>query len=291
MIEDGALESPRVDAMFGLHADPSVQSGFISIAGDYVNAASDMFDVAITGSGGHGAYPHTAPDVLYAACQCVSTLQSVVSRNVPPTEAAVVTVGVINAGTARNVIPSRAEFSGIIRTLEPGVRELATRRTRETIEGVCAALGVKADITMKPGYPMLRNDKDLAVFARETASEVIGVENVLKGSPSLGVEDFAYFAELRPACFFNLGVRNDDKGIIHPLHSDRFDIDEDALPVGTAILCELSARYSDSSIPAHQPILLINLKNTPSNHRLMNFNHYRCTLQLASNNFAFSPNG
>jgi amidohydrolase len=199
-----------------------------------------MFDVVVIGGGGPGAYPHTAVDVLYAACQCVTALQSIVSRNVSPMESAVVTVGVIKSGSVRNVIPSRAEFSGIIRTLDPDVRKLVVRRLRETVEGVCAALGADVTLTLKQGYPVLCNDGDMTRAARKTASETIGEANVRNGAASLGVEDFAYFALERPSCFFNLGVRNEDMGLVYPLHSDLFDIDESSLPVGAAVLAALA---------------------------------------------------
>jgi amidohydrolase len=244
MILEGALDSPNVDALLGLHVDPGIPAGTISVADGFINAASDMFDVVISGGGGHGAYPHKTSDVLYIACQCVSSLQSIVSRSVSPTEPAVVTVGALRAGSVRNVIPTEASFSGIIRTLDPGVRELVVRRLGDVIRGTCAALGGSVSIAIKPGYPMLRNDDGMAGFVRRTARGVIGEDKVLLGTPGLGVEDFAYFAERRPSCFFNLGVRNEERGIIHPLHSERFDVDESALPVGAALLASAAMRYS-----------------------------------------------
>jgi amidohydrolase len=236
MIEAGALENPNVDVLFGLHVDPACRAGAIRVVNGYMQAASDMFDVEVAGRGAHGAYPHLSADPLYAACQCVSALQSVVARNLAPLSPAVLTVGTLHAGTARNVIPSSASFSGIIRTLEPSARAEAVRRFREIVEGTCAALGTEARVEMKAGYPMLKNDERIADFLRAVACETIGAENVLEGTPSLGVEDFAYFAELRPSCFFNLGVGNEARGIVHPLHSDRFDLDEGALPIGAALL-------------------------------------------------------
>jgi amidohydrolase len=243
MIREGVLEAPHVDSLFGLHVDPGTPVGAVSLARGFINAASDMFDVIISGGGGHGAYPHKTTDVLYAACQCVSTLQSIVARNVSPVQSAVVTVGLLQSGTVRNVIPAAARFSGIIRTLDPEVRELVVRRFGETVRGVCSALGVDVSLTVKPGYPMLRNDENASDFIRRVAADVIGEENTLRGAPSLGVEDFAYFAEARPSCFFNLGVRNEERGIIHPLHSELFDIDESALPLGAALLASAAIGY------------------------------------------------
>lgn len=246
MIEAGVLENPRVDALFGLHVDPGCDVGRINITSGFVNAASDMFDVSFTGAGGHGAYPHIAKDALYAACQCVTALQSVVSRSVNPFEAAVLSVGELHAGSARNVLPETAQFRGIMRTLDPSTREIMLRRFEEVIRGTAEAMGVTAGITMRKGYPVLRNDDGLVRFAQDVGVDVLGIENVKPGTPSLGVEDFAYFAERRPCCFFGLGVRNESTGIVHPLHSASFDIDEEALPVGAALLAELAFRYVSS---------------------------------------------
>lgn len=243
MIGEGVLENPGVDALFGLHADPGLDAGKIGVADGFAQAASDMFDVTLEGSGGHGAYPHTAVDVLYAACQCVNTLQSIVSRNVAPLEAAVVTVGKLHAGTARNVIPSKAEFSGIVRTLDPAVRERVCARLEATLRGVCEALGAKLTFATRAGFPMLKNDGAMVSLLREVAAEAIGAENVREIAPSMGVEDFAFFAERRPACFFNLGVRNEARGVVYPLHSDLFDIDESALPVGSALLAAAAISF------------------------------------------------
>ena len=243
MIGEGVLEDPYVDAIFGLHTDPGTDAGKINVTSGYMQAASDMFDVTIKGNGGHGAYPHTTVDVLYAACQCVSTLQSIVSRNVAPLDAAVVTVGTLHTGTARNIIPAKAEFSGIVRTLDPSVRARVRARVETTLRGVCEALGAKMEFKIRAGFPMLENDEEMTKLVREVAREAIGAENVLEGHPSLGVEDFAFFAERRPGCFFNLGVRNEASGITHPLHSDLYDIDESALSVGAALLAAAATRF------------------------------------------------
>lgn len=243
MIEAGVLENPRIDVLFGLHVDPECDVGRIKITNGCVNAASDMFDVSFTGTGGHGARPHTATDALHAACQCVVALQSVISRNVNPLEPAVLSIGEFHAGSARNVLPGTARFGGIIRTLDPSTRSTVLRRFGNVVHGMARTMGVTADITMRRGYPALHNDDRLARFTRDVASDVVGAGNVESGAPSLGVEDFAYFANRRPSCFFGLGVRNEALGIVHPLHSASFDIDEEALPLGAALLAELAFRH------------------------------------------------
>lgn len=243
MIQEGAMDAPRVEAMFGLHTDPSCETGRVRVADGCVHAASDGFDIVIKGGGGHGAYPHTAADVLYTACMCVNALQSVVSRSVPPLEPAVVTVGELHAGTARNIIPTRAALSGTIRTLSPETRGLVIRRVREIVDGVCRANGADFEFSLIPGYPMLINDPAVTALVRETAAAMLGAENVGQAAPSLGVEDFAYFAERIPSCFFNLGVRSEAKGIVHPLHAALYDADPDALPIGAALMASAAAAF------------------------------------------------
>lgn len=242
MIGEGVLERPRVEAVFGLHADPGREVGYVAVAPGKMMASSDMFDAVVRGKGGHGAHPEGTVDALYAACQCVSALQSIISRNVAPTDSAVVTVGTLHSGTARNIVPAEAKFSGIIRTLDAGVRANVNERLESLLRGVCDSLGAEIFYESRQGYPVLENDERATAWFAEAAGEIVGSDRVLGASPSMGVEDFAYFAAERPGCFFSLGVRNEARGIVHPLHSNRFDIDEAALPVGAALLAGAALR-------------------------------------------------
>lgn len=244
MIREGVLQDPRVDAVFGLHVGIDLPCGEVSVSEGMVHAASDMFDVTVTGRGCHGAYPHEGVDAVAIAGQVLCSLQSVVSRNVDPLEPAVVTVGTIRGGSARNVLAETVEMGGIIRTLSPGVRKVVRERVRAIVEGTAASLGGRAEVRFTEGYPCLVNDQAMARLVKETAVALLGGEKVHAADrPSMGVEDFAYFSGERPGAFFYLGAGNQSKGIIHPAHSPRFDIDEDALPVGAAMMAGVAFNF------------------------------------------------
>lgn len=244
MIREGVLEAPRVDAVFGLHVGIGLPCGEVSVSEGTVHAASDMFDVTVTGRGCHGAYPHEGVDAVAIAGQVLCALNSIVSRNVDPLEPAVVTVGTIRGGSARNVLAESVEMTGIIRTLDPAVRKTVRERVRKIVESTAAALGGRAEILFREGYPCLVNDPGMARLVKETATALLGAGKVRAVTrPSMGVEDFAYFSGERPGAFFILGAGNPAKGIIHPAHSPRFDIDEDALPVGAAMMAGVALNF------------------------------------------------
>jgi amidohydrolase len=244
MIREGVLETPRVDAVFGLHVGIGLPCGEVSVSEGTVHAASDMFDVTVTGRGCHGAYPHEGVDAVAIAGQVLCALNSIVSRNVDPLEPAVVTVGTIRGGSARNVLAESVEMTGIIRTLDPAVQKTVRERVRKIVESTAAALGGLAEIRFTEGYPCLVNDPGMARLVKETATALLGAGKVRAVTrPSMGVEDFAYFSGERPGAFFILGAGNPAKGIIHPAHSPRFDIDEDALPVGAAMMAGVALNF------------------------------------------------
>ena len=244
MIEEGVLEDPRVDAVFGLHVGIDLPCGEVSVSEGTVHAASDMFDVTVTGRGCHGAPPHEGVDAVAIAGQVLCSLQSVVSRSVDPLEPSVVTVGTIRGGSARNVLAETVEMGGIIRNRSAGVRKGVRERVRAIVEGTAASLGGRAEIRITEGYPCLVNDPGMARLVKATATGLLGAGKVRPATrPSMGVEDFAYFSGERPGAFFYLGAGNPAKGIIHPAHSPRFDIDEDALPVGAAMMAGVALNF------------------------------------------------
>lgn len=244
MIEEGVLENPKVDVMCGLHVEETIDCGTIMVKKGTVNAASNPFTITIKGAGGHGAYPDTAVDPIVIASHVVTSLQSIVSREIKPVNPAVVTIGSIHGGTAQNIIPSEVKLSGIIRTMTLEDREFAKRRLKEIVNGVCTTFRGSAEIEIEESYPCLYNDDDMVELLERSAKEIIGRENVkLQKNPKLGVESFAYFANKVPSVFYFLGIRNEGKGIIYPAHNSLFDIDEDALPIGVAIQCEIALNY------------------------------------------------
>lgn len=247
MIEEGVLTNPTVDVMCGLHVEETLDAGMIMVRRGTVNAASNPFNITIKGSGGHGAYPDTAVDPIVIAAHVVTSLQSIVSREIKPVNPTVVTIGSIHGGTAQNIIPSEVKLSGIIRTMTNEDREFAKVRLKDIVNGTCATFRGSADIEIEESYPCLYNDDNMVKILEDSARNIIGAENVkVQKNPKLGVESFAYFANKVPSVFYFLGIRNEEKGIIHPAHNSLFDIDEDALPIGVAIQCEVAINYLTS---------------------------------------------
>ena len=244
MIKEGVLENPKVDVMCGLHVEETIDCGSVMVRKGTVNAASNPFNITIKGAGGHGAYPDTAIDPIVIAGHVITSLQSIVSREIKPVNPSVVTIGSIHGGTAQNIIPSEVKMSGIIRTMTNEDREFAKQRLKEIVNGICTTFRGSAEIEIEESYPCLYNDDDMVDLLEKSAIEILGAENVkLQKNPKLGVESFAYFANEVPSVFYFLGIRNEKKGIIHSAHNNLFDIDEDALPIGVAIQCEIALNY------------------------------------------------
>ncbi len=243
MVKDGALEAPRPDVFLATHVWADRQVGMVDVTPGPVMAAAETWSCTISGRGGHGASPHQTVDPIVAAAQVVTALQSVVSRNVDPLEAAVVTIGSIHGGDAFNVIPPQVEMTGTIRTYEPETRELVLRRLHEVIEGVAAAFGASAEVDLAPLTPAVVNDAQVVAVVRQAAEAILGPENVATGERTMGSEDASFFMQQVPGCYFFLGAANEEKGITAPHHNPHFNIDEDALPLGVAILAQAAASY------------------------------------------------
>lgn len=244
MIEDGVLENPRVDCVCGLHVEETLECGTIMIKDGVVNAASNPFTIKIKGSGGHGAYPHTTVDPVVIASHVVLALQTIVSREINTSNPAVVTVGTINGGTAQNIIPEEVIISGIIRTMSKEDRTFAKERLTEIVDGICKSFRATAEIEIEESYPNLYNDDDMVELFKTGAEKILGSDNVLlQKNPKMGVESFAYFANERPSVFYFLGSGNKGKNIIYPAHSNLFDIDENCLPLGVAMQCQMVFEY------------------------------------------------
>ena len=236
MIAEGVLENPHVDAAFGIHVGADIPTGQVKVAHGPRSAAADSMRVTIQGKGGHGASPHRTIDPIIVGAHIVVALQTIVSREIDPLSRAVVTVGALNAGKAANVIPDTAELKTTIRSFDPEIREQMHRRIPELVTGIATALGATVTIDYSLGYPPLVNDLDMADLVERAAVEVLGRENVLEASPGMGAEDMAYFLNRVPGCFYNVGVRNEARGIVWGAHHPRFDIDEDALGVGVKVM-------------------------------------------------------
>ncbi|WP_234118701.1 M20 metallopeptidase family protein [Clostridium hydrogenum] len=242
MISEGVLENPHVDAVIGLHVSEDIECGKIGIKKGVVNAASNPFQITIKGKGAHGAHPDSGVDPIVAACSIVTTLQTIISREISPVHPAVLTVGYIQGGTAENIIPEEVKIGGIIRTMKTEDREFAKKRLNEIVSGIASSMRVSAKINIDESYPCLYNDDIMVSVFENSARELIGNENVISlENPSMGVESFAYFSMARPSVFYYLGSRNESKGIINPAHGSLFDIDENCLYMGAALQCKAAA--------------------------------------------------
>jgi len=253
LIEAGVLYDPPVEAIFGLHVDPTIESGRVGVRYGQRNASSDDLAITVRGRAAHGAHAASGVDAIVAAAHVVTALQSVVSRNVDARDAAVVTFGTIRGGSQRNILAGEVELVGTVRALDPAVRELVLRRVRETAEGVAAGLGARAEVRIEPSYDPLVNHDAMVEVVRAQAGRLLGEAAVeVLPRPSLGVEDFAFYLARVPGAFWSLGVRDEAAGIVHPLHSELFDADEEAMAVGAALQA-LNAIAALSAPPASEP--------------------------------------
>jgi len=243
LTEEGVLENPRVDAIFGAHVFPDLKTGNVGIHEKEGLAATDRFVIKMIGRGAHGAYPHLSKDPILAAGHLITQIHSIVSRNINPLDSAVITIGKMSGGTAFNIIPDEAEILGTVRSLNPKVREELKSRMELVTQGVARSFGVDYDFDFQYGYPALVNDPEMSRLVAAACAKGIGRENVEFIRPSMGGEDFAYYLEKVPGSFFRLGCRNEAKGIVNPFHSSRFDIDEEVLPFGVEMFARIIDEY------------------------------------------------
>ena len=243
MKRDGVLNDPKPEVAMGLHVWNDQPLGLAAVGSGGVMAAADIINIKVKGKGGHGAQPHLCVDSVLIAAQIVNALQSVVARNVDPRQTAVVTIGALHAGTAFNIIADSAEMTGTIRTFDPAVREMVIRRVQAVVTHTAQALGGVAEVEIKSISPATVNDDRVARFVRETAVKVLGAEHVTSDQFTMTAEDMSEFLARVPGCFFFLGSANAEKGLNAPHHSPHFDIDEDVLPMGVAVLATAAAKY------------------------------------------------
>jgi amidohydrolase len=236
MIEEGVLEDPHVDLVFGQHVSQVTPLGKVELRAGPAMAAADRFTLTVHGRGGHGAQPHLTVDPIVVGAHIVSALQTIVAREVDPTEQAVVTVGAFLAGEAVNVIPDTAEMRGTLRSFSPEVRAQLVTRVEEISRGIATAMRAEIEFACQPGYPLTVNDPEQTAMVREVAAEVVGTENVLEAPLDMSAEDFSYFLEQRPGCFYFVGSQDESKGLIRGHHHPKFDINEDCMAIGMEVM-------------------------------------------------------
>lgn len=243
MVEEGVLEDPNVDVIYAIHVWSPLQSGKVALKEGPILAATGVFEAEIKGKGGHGAYPHTTIDPIIPLANIVLGLQTIVSRNIDPIQAGVVSVGIVKAGNAFNVIPEKAYVAGTYRYLEPKTGEVIKSRIREIVENICRSYKVDCNIRVEDKTPPTINNPKATAFAKEVISELIDKNNIVEAQPTMGGEDFAYYLQKVPGAMIILGTGNPEKGTNKPHHSPYFDVDESVLYIGTAIHIALAYNY------------------------------------------------
>lgn len=236
MIEAGVMDAPPVDAVVGLHLWNDLPVGTVALSPGPVFGSVDEIMISIEGRGGHGAIPHQAVDPIVAAAHVVTALQTIVSRETAPLDAAVVTIGTIHSGTAFNIIPDRVEMRGTVRAFTEEIRERTLRRVEEIVVGVAGAVRCGATVTNRFGCPPVVNDAAVTAVVRDVAVAVVADERVVDLKPTTGSDDVAYFLQRAPGCYFAVGSHNRDRGLDAAHHNPRFDFDEEALVIGAKVL-------------------------------------------------------
>ena len=240
MINDGALENPSPTKIYGLHVDPALEVGKFSFRDGISMASSDELYIKIKAKGGHAAAPHTTADPILIASHLIISLQQIISRINVPSNPSVLTIGAINGGDAPNVIPSEVLLKGTFRAVNENWRFKAHELIKEQTINLVKSLGASAEVEIKIGYPCLSNDSEITKIATNLAKQFVGSENVEETALRMGAEDFSYYLQKIPGCFFRLGTGNISKGITSNLHTPKFDVDENAIELGTVIMSLLA---------------------------------------------------
>ena len=244
MCDEGALENPGVEIVFGLHVWPHLPTGSIgSRAGTFLAAAGEI-EITIRGKGGHAAMPHLCIDPVATAAKLITELQTIISRNLDPLDSGVISITTVHGGEAHNVIPETVQLSGTIRALTNERFAWLRDRVVSMTNQIAAANECSATVRcLDDPYPPTVNDAGLWKDVRDFASKMLGVESVHEIPPVMGGEDFAFYTERIPGCFVGLGVRNEESGCTQHVHHPKFKVDEDALPIGSALHASFALRH------------------------------------------------
>jgi amidohydrolase len=243
MVDAGTLDDPKVDATFGLHIWQGADLGVVWARAGTAMVGSDGFKLTIQGKGGHGARPNSSIDPVVVGAEIVNAVQTLVSREKDPTIPGVVSICAFNAGEAANVIPDTAVLRGTIRTVTQWQREEVKERLEALIRGVAGSMRADIELTYSWGAPAVINDPAMTEIVRAAAAEVVGPENAIEGPLQVVSEDYSEFLDRVPGCYFFVGSRNTDRGLVWGHHHPRFDIDEDAMAIGVETMTRTVLRY------------------------------------------------
>lgn len=236
MIEDGVLENPKPDFSLALHLWNERPIGEICVTPGPAMAGAEAFTISVLGKGAHGAQPHQGLDPILASSHIITALQSIVSRNVPPLETAVLSVATIHGGKAFNVIPPKVEMKGTIRTYLPEIRILVIDRMREIVTGVAESMGCRVTISIDQTIPAVINDLKISQKIQTIVGEVLPDDRLITDERTMGSEDMAFMMKEVPGCYMFIGSNNKERGLIFGHHHPKFDFDEAALPRGVALM-------------------------------------------------------
>ncbi len=244
LIKEGVLKNPVPESIFALHVNPSLPVGKLSFRSGMVMASADEIYITIRGKGGHAAAPHLTVDTILTASQLVVNLQQIVSRMNDPFNPSVLSITSIQGGNTTNVIPSEVKLIGTFRAMNEEWRFKAHGLIEKICKSTAEMTGAEIDLHIDVGYPFVTNDAQLTAMAKRKAIEFAGDENVEETEMRMGAEDFAFYSQLMPACFFRLGVGNKEKNINSGVHTPTFNIDENAIENGMGIMAWLAASAS-----------------------------------------------
>ena len=245
MIADGALESPAPDYSLGIHLWNDLEVGTVSVVSGPTMSGAGVFEITIMGKGGHGAMPHQTADPIVCSAQVIVALQSIVSRNVNPQDLVVITIGMLQGGSARNIIPQSVTFSGTFRLFHEGTRELIKTRMREIAESVAKAMGCRAEVNFGWGIGAVVNDAEVAARARDVFAKYGDAVQVVE-QPWMASEDVGLFMQRNPSAYLLVGSANHERELDYPHHHPRFDIDEDVLPLSVGLMSAVIADYLET---------------------------------------------
>jgi hippurate hydrolase len=239
MIRDGALQNPTPQGIIGLHVHPGLPYCKLSFRKGRVMASADELYVSIKSSGGHAATPHQTVDTVLVAAQLITSLQTIISRNRNPQNPSVLSICSIHGGNTTNVIPSEVKLMGTFRAMDEVWRFKAHELMLQQAKGLAIATGAEIDFRVDVGYPTVDNEPMITEAAWKLADQYMGIENVEETELRMGAEDFGYYSQVIPGCFFRLGVRNESKDAIHNVHTPVFKVDEDAIANGVGMMAWL----------------------------------------------------
>jgi hippurate hydrolase len=242
MIRDGALKNPVPAGIIGLHVHPGLNHGKLSFRKGRVMASADELYVSIKGPGGHAATPHQTVDTVLVAAQLITSLQTIIARNRDPQNPSVLSICSVHGGNTTNVIPTEVKLMGTFRAMDEVWRFKAHELMMQQAKGLSLATGAEIDFKVDVGYPTVDNEPVITEAAWKLADTYMGASNVEETEKRMGAEDFGYYSQVIPGCFFRLGVRNESKGIIHNVHTPNFNIEEDAIENGVGMMAWLGTQ-------------------------------------------------